>query len=142
MCVAQVVDTQLLEAGEASVELGPTDVPAIVRDVCQHHRGMVAEGVELLVAVASGVPLIQSDGGRIAQARARGRASRCRCRLTACVLCTLPNLLCALAAAAPPLSLFSVLLRSSFPTTCARTDTASPPPRARGPRARRCLGAR
>ena len=81
-----VVDSQLLEAGEATVNYGPTDLQAIVRDVCQYHRGALKDGVELLVAVAANVPQIQSDGERIGQVRVR-----CAVRAAACCLMRRPG---------------------------------------------------
>ena len=64
-----VVDSQLLEAGEATVNLGPTDLQAIVRDLCHYHRTALNDSVDLLVAVAANVPQIHSDGERIGQVR-------------------------------------------------------------------------
>jgi signal transduction histidine kinase len=64
-----VVDTQQLEAGLATVRIGPTDLPAVVRDVCQYHRSALCNGVELEVCLAPNIPVIQSDGVRIGQVR-------------------------------------------------------------------------
>ncbi len=64
-----VVDTQQLEAGSATVTMGPTDLQAVVRDVCQYHRSLLDEKVELDVSLAPDVPEITSDGDRIGQVR-------------------------------------------------------------------------
>ena len=45
-----VVDAQQIEAGKAGFVLGPTDLQAIVRDVCQYHRSALRDGVELAVS--------------------------------------------------------------------------------------------
>ncbi len=69
-----VVDAQQIEAGKAAVVFGPTDMQAIVRDVCQYHRSALRQGVELAVAVAADVPKIVTDAPRVGQVRARASA--------------------------------------------------------------------
>jgi signal transduction histidine kinase len=65
-----VVDTQQLEAGiAASVHMGPTDLQAVVRDVCQFHRSMLGDAVDLDISLAPNVPIITSDALRIGQVR-------------------------------------------------------------------------
>ena len=76
-----VVEAQQLEAGQAPVTLEPTDLQAIVRDVCQYHRNALRPGVELTVSVAPNVSAIVSDGVRIGQVRA---TSRCGAELALC----------------------------------------------------------
>jgi hypothetical protein len=65
-----VVDAQQIEAGKAGFVLGPTDLQAIVRDVCQYHRSALRDGVELAVSVAADVPRIVTDAPRVGQVRA------------------------------------------------------------------------
>jgi signal transduction histidine kinase len=66
-----VVDAQQIEAGRTGVVLGPTDLQAIVRDVCQYHRSALRDGVELAVSVAADVPKITTDAPRVWQVSLR-----------------------------------------------------------------------